>query len=88
MVLCCCPGQVVIQLQTRERSDFLSEGIAGSRLSGHLCKQLENLAIRFELQTWLIILRQQSKRQKTDGDLQSLMEKVITDWLIRICSCG
>ena len=70
-------------MQTRERSDFLSEGIAGSRLSGHLCKQLESLVIRFELQTRLIILRQQSKWQKIPKDLRLLMVRGFADKLIR-----
>ena len=48
-----------------------------------MCKQLESLVIRFELQTRLIILRQQSKRQKTDKDLQLLMMRDLADKLIR-----
>ena len=61
----------------------MSEGIASSRLSGHICKQLENLVIRFELQTRLIILRQQSKWQKGPRDLQLLMMRGLADKLIK-----
>ena len=61
----------------------MSEGITSSRLSGYMCKQLESLVIRFELQTRLIILRQQSKWQKGPKDLQLLMMRGLADKLIR-----